>query len=54
MVTCPICEAVMMPSSVEVHERYHRQLEQKKNEEENLPIERTKRKAAERYISTKF
>ncbi|XP_011173508.2 uncharacterized protein LOC105205720 isoform X2 [Solenopsis invicta] len=47
MVTCPICKAVMMPSSVEVHERYHRQLEQNKDKEVTVSIERTKRKAAE-------
>lgn len=48
MVTCSICEAVMMPSSVEVHERYHRQLEKNKNKEPDIQIEKTKRKAAER------
>jgi len=48
MVTCPICKAIMMPSSVEVHERYHRQLEESKNKEANIQIERTKRKAAEK------
>lgn len=48
MVTCPICKAIMMPSSVEVHERYHRQLEENKNKEANVEIERTKRKAAEK------
>jgi len=48
MVTCPICKAIMMPSSVEVHERYHRQLEESKNKEINIQIEKTKRKAAEK------
>lgn len=44
----------MMPSSVDVHERYHRQLEENKNKEVNIErtktegTERTKRKAAER------
>lgn len=49
MMTCPICKSVMMPSSMEMHERYHRQLEQNKDEETSvILIERTKRKAAEK------
>ncbi|XP_012231814.2 uncharacterized protein [Linepithema humile] len=51
MVTCPICNSVMMPSSVEIHERYHRQLEQNQNRETPIiQIERTKRKAAEKAV----
>ncbi|XP_018314494.1 general transcription factor 3C polypeptide 2 isoform X2 [Mycetomoellerius zeteki] len=50
MVTCPICHASMMPSSMEVHERYHRQLEQSKIKETELRIEKTKRKAAEKAV----
>lgn len=51
MVTCPICNRVMMPSSVEVHERFHRQAEQNKDKVQiNVQVERTKRKAAERAV----
>ncbi|XP_018394681.1 PREDICTED: uncharacterized protein LOC108773396 isoform X1 [Cyphomyrmex costatus] len=50
MITCPICNAIMMPSSMEVHERYHRQLEQNKIKEADVRIERTKRKAAEKAV----
>lgn len=51
MVSCPICGAVMMPSSMEMHERAHRQTEQSKINELQLYTgtnERTKRKAAEK------
>ncbi|XP_072757038.1 uncharacterized protein [Anoplolepis gracilipes] len=49
MMTCPICKAVMMPSSMEMHERYHRQLEENKDKETSvILIERTKRKAAQK------
>ncbi|XP_011146081.1 general transcription factor 3C polypeptide 2 isoform X2 [Harpegnathos saltator] len=51
MMTCSICNAVMMPSSMKMHERYHGQLERNKNKE--VPViltERVKRKAAERAI----
>lgn len=51
MVSCPICGAVMMPSSMEMHERVHRQTAQSKINELQLYTgtnERTKRKAAEK------
>lgn len=51
MATCPICGAVMMPSSMEMHERVHRQAERSKINELQLYTatnERTKRKAAEK------
>ncbi|KAL6447210.1 hypothetical protein ACFW04_001477 [Cataglyphis niger] len=51
MMTCPICKSVMMPSSMEMHERYHRQLEQNKDEKTSIVLtERTKRKAAEKAV----
>ncbi|XP_070520236.1 uncharacterized protein [Cardiocondyla obscurior] len=51
MVTCSICNAVMMPSSVEVHDRlYHRQSEENKSKEADIQVEKTKRKAAERAV----
>ncbi|KAG7213536.1 hypothetical protein KM043_002796 [Ampulex compressa] len=54
LMTCPICEAVMMPSSMEMHERYHRQLEQSKFEKAQLCMleyDKSKRKAAEKAVS---
>ncbi|XP_026824168.1 general transcription factor 3C polypeptide 2 isoform X2 [Ooceraea biroi] len=36
MMTCPICQAVMKPSSMEMHERYHRQVEKSKELEKEL------------------
>lgn len=49
MVSCPICSAVMMPSSMEIHERTHRQSERSKIVELQLrTTERVKRKAAEK------
>ncbi|XP_029175162.1 general transcription factor 3C polypeptide 2-like isoform X2 [Nylanderia fulva] len=49
MMTCPICKSVMMPSSMEMHERYHRQLEEDKDKETLVILtERKKRKAAEK------
>lgn len=48
MMTCPICKSVMMPSSMEMHERYsHKKLEQNKDKETSI-VQRTKRKAAEK------
>ncbi|KAI4490052.1 hypothetical protein M0804_004234 [Polistes exclamans] len=54
MVTCPVCNAIMMPSSMEIHERLHRDL--KYNKRKHLPIElveneKVKRKAAEKAVS---
>lgn len=52
--TCSICQAVMMPSSMEIHERYHKHLEKNKDKETmhtempSIQTERVKRKAAER------
>ena len=51
MVSCPICNAVMMPSSMEIHKRTHRQSERSKIIELQLRTtdnERVKRKAAEK------
>lgn len=51
MVTCPICGAVMMPSSMEIHERTHRLSEKNKVTEVQLCTndnEKVKRKAAEK------
>lgn len=48
MMTCSICQAVMMPSSMEIHERYHRRLEKDKEFMQTVQTERVKRKAAER------
>lgn len=50
MVTCPICKSVIMPSSVEMHMRYHRQLEENKEKEITQPVvlQKSKRKAAEK------
>ncbi|XP_014470419.1 PREDICTED: uncharacterized protein LOC106742201 isoform X2 [Dinoponera quadriceps] len=51
MMTCPICHAVMMPSSMEIHERYHRQLERNKSQEVPAVLtEKVKRKAAEKAV----
>ncbi|XP_043490476.1 uncharacterized protein LOC122516600 [Polistes fuscatus] len=54
MVTCHVCNAIMMPSSMEIHERVHREL--KYNKRKHLPIElveneKVKRKAAEKAVS---
>nr|XP_012134948.1 PREDICTED: uncharacterized protein LOC100879252 isoform X1 [Megachile rotundata] len=54
MVSCPTCGAVMMPSSMEIHERTHRQIEQNKMKELQIvrnENERVKRKAAEKAVS---
>ncbi|XP_076643238.1 uncharacterized protein LOC143353645 isoform X2 [Halictus rubicundus] len=54
MMKCPICGAVMMPSSMEIHERSHKQAEQNKLKELLLfpPCkEKVKRKAAEKAVS---
>lgn len=51
MASCPVCSAVMMPSSMEIHERVHRQSEESKVKEVELNTndnERVKRKAAEK------
>ncbi|XP_020282617.1 general transcription factor 3C polypeptide 2-like isoform X2 [Pseudomyrmex gracilis] len=56
MMTCSTCQAVMMPSSMEIHERSHKHLEKNKDKETihtEMPIiqtERVKRKAAERAV----
>ncbi|KAI4502018.1 hypothetical protein M0802_002700 [Mischocyttarus mexicanus] len=52
MVTCPICNTILMPSSMEIHERVHRDV--KYNKRKHLPIvenEKVKRKAAEKAVS---
>ncbi|XP_025265210.1 uncharacterized protein LOC105253667 isoform X2 [Camponotus floridanus] len=55
MVTCSICKSVMMPSSMEMHKRYsHKQLEQNKNKETSIIVQRTKRKAAEKAMPKIF
>nr|XP_033329711.1 uncharacterized protein LOC117222223 [Megalopta genalis] len=54
MMTCPICSAVMMPSSMEIHVRTHKQVEQKKKEVLQIfssSKEKVKRKAAEKAAS---
>lgn len=51
MMKCPVCGATMMPSSMEIHERVHRQSEQSKVKELELytaDTGRVKRKAAEK------
>lgn len=50
MASCPICGAVMMPSSMEIHERTHRQVGRNKMKEllNSTDNERIKRKAAEK------
>ncbi|XP_047356622.1 general transcription factor 3C polypeptide 2-like isoform X1 [Vespa velutina] len=54
MVTCSVCNAVMMPSSMEIHERHHRDL--KYNKRKSLLMEfpeneKVRRKAAEKAVS---
>ncbi|XP_076288407.1 uncharacterized protein LOC143212945 isoform X2 [Lasioglossum baleicum] len=54
MMKCPICDAVMMPSSMEIHERMHRQAEENKLKELKLfppNTEKVKRKAAEKAVT---
>jgi len=56
MMTCPICQAVMKPSSMEMHERYHKQAEKNKErgsenkEKQTTTVQEGKlrRKAAEK------
>ncbi|KOC69943.1 General transcription factor 3C polypeptide 2 [Habropoda laboriosa] len=53
LVNCPICGAVMMPSSMEIHERSHRQSEESKLKELQYfsgETEKVKRKAAEKAM----
>lgn len=42
MMTCPICEAVMMPSSMEMHERFHRQVAKSKEKSKVKSKEKSK------------
>ncbi|KAK2586557.1 hypothetical protein KPH14_011445 [Odynerus spinipes] len=54
MVTCPVCNAVMMPSSMEIHERHHRELKYSKRKSfilESTEHEKVRRKAAEKAVS---
>ncbi|XP_066583458.1 uncharacterized protein [Prorops nasuta] len=53
LMTCPVCKAIMKPSSISFHERFHRQMEQKKLLQESSDSQegKSKRKAAERAVS---
>lgn len=53
MVTCSVCNAVMMPSSMEIHERHHRELKYNKRKHFLMEFpenEKVRRKAAEKYV----
>ncbi|XP_015431644.1 PREDICTED: uncharacterized protein LOC107187950 [Dufourea novaeangliae] len=54
MMTCPICCTVIMPSSMEIHARTHKQAEQSRMKELQLfsvDNEKVKRKAAEKAVT---
>nr|KAF7421436.1 hypothetical protein H0235_009272 [Vespula pensylvanica] len=54
MVTCSVCNAVMMPSSMEIHERHHRELKYNKRKSFLMEFpenEKVRRKAAEKAVS---